>query len=145
MRIVPSGFVKSVALIFVKRNPQKNRIENNSIPSITAIIQERSRFLFRSLGVHIARKSATIQKIERIKIVTQKLPLISFSRRLAISSGFIPKILMKNTACSGLNTTYARKLPKNITETKSIAPAKRINAQKEIGSLFFWIGVGSEI
>lgn len=86
----------------------------------------------------MARKSEIIQKIDRINIVTPKLPLMRFLRRFAISLGLIPKILIKNEAWSGWKTIYAKKLPKNIITTKRIAPINFIKVEKEIGSRVFF-------
>ena len=97
-------FVKSMRLIFLNKNAQKLNMENKIIPINPADSHERSLFLLRSFGVQIARKSDRIHRIERMNITTPKLPLINFFRRLAISFGLIPKILIKKVAWSGLKT-----------------------------------------
>ena len=49
---------------------------------------------------------------------------------------------MKNCVCSGLNTTYVRKLPKNMKLTRKITPTNLKKTAGVIGSRFF---VGAEI
>lgn len=55
-----------------------------------------------------------------------------------MSSGLIPNILTKKAAWSGLNTIYARKLPKNITAIRRSDPINLITVHAVIGSRFFF-------
>lgn len=123
--------------MILNKSAHRLSTENNAIPMRPAVSHERSRFLFRSFGVQIARKSEIIHTIERMNMMTPKLPLMSFFRSVAISLRSIQNIVLKNPTWSGLKTMYARKLPKNITATKKRLPANFIKSQNEIGSRGF--------
>lgn len=119
----------------------QNPINPNKIFHIkTAVVQERILFLLRSFGVHIARKRDTIQLIERMRRITPKLHVIRRLRIFATSLGSIQNVETKNCACSGWNTIYARKLPKNITATRKIDPIHLRRVRGLRGSFFFFGG-----
>ncbi len=107
------------------------------IPINTAVIDERIFFLLNSLGVQMALKSDTIHAMESMRKITPKLPVISFFNRSATSRGSIPNVVTKNCASPGLNTIYARKLPKNITATRNIDQIHLRSVRGFMGSFFF--------
>lgn len=126
--------------MIVKRYAQNATNEKSIIPIKTARIHESIFFLFISRGVQIARKRVIIHEMERSRRMKPKLPVISVRRRSATSRGSIPNVDTKNCACSGWKTIYARKLQKNMTATKNIAPIHLRRVRGLMGSLFFWGG-----
>lgn len=90
---------------------------NRMNPSNIAVRMLRNFLRFCAFGVQMARKSAIIQTIASSPTIVPKLTLMSDLRRLAMSFGSIPKIVIKNPAESGLKTMYDKKLPKKIILT----------------------------
>ena len=127
--------------MILNRYAQNARILKRIIPITLARSQFVNLRLFCSFGDHIARNKLDIHIIENTKTVIQKLPLISFLRRSLISSGLIPNMLTKKAAWSGLKTTYARKLQKNITAIRRSVPINLNTVHTVRGSrlLFFVI------
>jgi hypothetical protein len=94
-------------------------------------------FVFwNSFFVRIALNNITIHAIESAAVIIPNMIVTRLLRKFWISAGLIPSDI-KNCACSGLNTTYARNEPKTISPTQRMAPIKR---KKSFGSIGFFGG-----
>jgi hypothetical protein len=100
--IPPDGLTKSEAPISLNKYAQKPIFEKSVIPDIN----DNKRYTTRFLGTHFViyhLKRKYIKRMLNPAVREPKMVFTSFTRSVAISAGLIPK-LIKNLACSGLNT-----------------------------------------
>ena len=88
-------------------------------------------FFVMAFGVQIARNTRKMNRIEMSMTTVENIPFTRFARSIFTSCISIPK-RRKNDALSGLNTIYARKLPKKMSAVKNTAMMKRKNVPASI-------------
>ena len=111
----------------------------NNIPNTLAINQLTSRRRFCSFGVQIARNKLIMNNPANINSIILKIYLIRSFSSCCTALGVILNVFTKKLAFSGLNTIYARKLPKKIIATRSNDPINFRTVPAVSGSRGFFI------